>query len=565
MVLLAAGTVHAQRTRTLHIVSTGDVHASWFDQPYVEGGKARTSLMSVSHYVDSLRKAVGRDNVLLLDAGDCLQGDNASYYYNYVATDKPHLFPRIAHYMKYDAMAIGNHDIEAGHPVYDKVAGELCGYGIPWLGGNVIRTSDGMPYFPTYAVFDRAGMKVLVLGFENPNIKAWLSEAQYEGMSFLSLVPYLQICVDIATEAFRPDVTIVVAHSAVGDGEGSSYESQGLDVFDDLTGVDVLICGHDHGRAVVTEEGKVLVDAGSRAGYVAHSTVMRGPDGRKSVGAEIVRLDKTRIDLRMRRRFRKEFRLVRDFTVREVGSFAMNLSTREAYTGMCDYLNLLHCVQLSVPEARLSFAAPLTYDGMVREGTVIFNDMFTIYPYENQLSVVNLSGSEIKSYLEASYDQWILKPGDHVLNIHRSGDGGRWSFAGRSYNFDSAGGLVYSVDVTKPYGERVSIEGLADGSAFDLDAMYPVAMTSYRANGGGGLIHSGAGLTKEQVEERTVARYPEIRNLVYDYVKAHGVITSAMLSERTVVGEWKFVPEDLAAPLLEADMKLLFRARSESF
>lgn len=514
--------------------------------------------MSVSHYVDSLRRTVGRDNVLLLDAGDCLQGDNASYYYNYIATEGKHLFPRIASYMKYDAIAVGNHDIETGHAVYDKVARELADYGIPWLGGNVLRTSDSLPYFPTYAIFKRAGMKVLVLGFENPNIKAWLSEAQFEGMSFVSLVPYLQMCVDIANDAFSPDVTIAVAHSGVGDGDGSSYESQGLDVFEDLRGVDVFICGHDHSRSVVKRDGKVLVDAGSRAGYVAHSTVSRGADGGKTVDARIVRLDKSSVDLRMRRHFEKEFDLVRAFTVREVGSFGMSLSTRDAYTGMCDYLNLLHSVQLSVPEAKISFAAPLTYDGRVKEGTVIFNDMFTIYPYENQMSVVNLKGSEIKSYIEASYDQWICEPGEHVLKIHQNIETGKWSFEGRSYNFDSVGGLVYTVDVTRPSGQRVTIVSLADGSAFDPDAMYPVAMTSYRANGGGGLIHKGAGLTKEQVEERTVARYPQIRDLVYEYIKAHGTIDRAMIGDRKVIGEWRFVPENVTGPLMKADMDLLF-------
>ena len=84
------------QTHTLHIVTTGDVHGSWFDEPYVEGQSNKTSLMSVHAWVDSLRHAVGAKNVLLLDAGDCLQGDNAPYYFNYVDTETPHLFPRLA-------------------------------------------------------------------------------------------------------------------------------------------------------------------------------------------------------------------------------------------------------------------------------------------------------------------------------------------------------------------------------------------------------------------------------------------------------------------------------------
>ena len=117
----------------LHIVTTGDVHGSYFNRPYV-GNKAQTSLMSVKHYVDSLRAAVGPENVVLLDAGDVLQGNNASYYYNYVATSEPHVWPRLAAYMGYDVCTMGNHDVEAGHPVYDRVREQLeGGFGIPWL------------------------------------------------------------------------------------------------------------------------------------------------------------------------------------------------------------------------------------------------------------------------------------------------------------------------------------------------------------------------------------------------------------------------------------------------
>ena len=136
------------RERKLYVVTTGDVHGSWFDRAYVEGQGLRTSLMSVKSYVDSLRKAVGEENVLLLDAGDCLQGDNAAYYFNYEDTSVPHLFPRIVAYMGYDAVIVGNHDIETGHKVYDRVNAELAASGIPWLGGNAVRNDDGEPYFP---------------------------------------------------------------------------------------------------------------------------------------------------------------------------------------------------------------------------------------------------------------------------------------------------------------------------------------------------------------------------------------------------------------------------------
>lgn len=562
--LLSAGLT--ARERTLHVVTTGDVHASWFAQPYVGGERTRTSLMSVKHYVDSLRVAVGPENVLLLDAGDCLQGDNAAYYFNYVETQGEHLFSRITAYMGYDAVIVGNHDIETGHPVYDKVNSELAARGIPFLAGNAVRVADGKPYFPAYALFDRAGMKVAVLGFTNPNMKAWLSEPVWSGMDFLSLLPCVQGWVDTVQEKEKPDAVVVVVHAGTGEGDGLSLESQGLDLLESLSGVDVLVCAHDHRPVTVGKGGTWLVNGGARAGHVGHATVSvdrrRGRPGSNEVSAEVVRLDKERVDAGMQEAFRPDFEKVKAFTNRRVGTLAMDMRTRDAYKGMSDYINLVHTVQLTADEAKISFAAPLTYNGTVRAGELVFNDMFTVYPFENQLFVLNMKGSEIRNYLEYSYDAWIQTPGEHVLRIEDRPDARtgarRWSFTGRSYNFDSAAGLVYTVDVTRPFGERVRISALADGSAFDENAVYPVAMTSYRASGGGNLVTEGAGISKEEVDSRIIARYPAIRDMVYEFIAGHENITPELISDPSVLGEWHFVPEDMSASMIEADMGLIF-------
>ena len=559
--LLALAAACSPAERTLHIVTTGDVHGSWFDEPYVDGQSTKTSLMSVSAWVDSLRRAVGPKNVLLLDAGDCLQGDNAPYYYNYVDTEGEHLFVQLASYMKYDAVAVGNHDIETGHPVYDKLKEQLASHGIPFLAANAVRTEDGEPYFPAYKVFRRGGLKVAVIGFTNPNMKAWLDEPVWSGIEFKSLIPCVQEWVDRVRAKEHPDLVVALTHSGTGEGDGEALESQGLDLLQSLHGVDILVCSHDHRPFVKEENGTWLINGGARAGNVGHAVVTSSKAGRQILG-ETVRLDKGKVDEAMKAHFRPAFEKVRDFTLQPVGSLAMELRTRDAYTGMCDYLNLLHTVQLGVPEAQLSFAAPLTFNGTVKAGEVIYNDMFTIYPYENQLCVVRMKGSEVKDFLEYSYDHWIRTPGQHVLRIVDEPDArtgaSRWSFENRSYNFDSAGGLVYAVDVSKACGKRVQIKSLADGSAFDPDAWYNVAMTSYRASGGGDTIIKGAGIPEEKTDGRVVARYPEIREMVYQYIKKHGTIDSVLIGDRAVIGEWHFEPERLVAPLMKADMDLLF-------
>ena len=548
--------------QTLHIVTTGDVHGSWFDEPYVDGQANKTSLMSVHAWVDSLRRAVGKQNVLLLDAGDCLQGDNAPYYYNYVNTEGEHLFVQLVAYMGYDAIAVGNHDIEAGHAVYDKVNAQLRAHGIPFLGANAVNESGEGTYFEPYKVFRRGGFKVAVIGFTNPNMEAWLDKPIWEGIEVESLVDCVQGWVDRVREKENPDVVVALTHSGTGEGDGSSLESQGLDLLAELKGVDVLVCSHDHRPFVKEKDGTWLINGGARAGNVGHAVVTKSKEHGKEVHGEYVRMDKNKVDPAMKEHFRPAFEAVKAFTLQPVGQLGMDLRTRDAYSGMCDYIALIHSIQLDASGAQVSFAAPLTFDGTVDAGQVIFDDMFTIYPFENQLYVVRMKGSEIRDYLEYSYDGWIQTPGQHVLRIENAPDprtgAVRWSFVGRTYNFDSAAGIVYTVDVTKPFGKRVKITSLPDGTPFKADAWYNVAMTSYRASGGGDILLEGAGLSKEEAESRIVERLPEIREMVYQYFKEHGTVDNTLFGKRSVLGEWHFVPEKVVGPLMEKDMSLIF-------
>ena len=545
----------------LHIVTTGDVHGSFFSKPYVGDGGPRPSLMSVKYYVDSLRNAVGRDNVLLLDCGDIIQGDNASYYFNYIATAKTHVYSRMAAYMGYDACTVGNHDIEAGHPVYDRLYGDLKDEGIPWLAGNAFKP-DGSTYFPGYTIIHKGGRKILVLGFNNANIDNWLSEELWSGMHHASLVPLVQEKVNEMRARVKPDVLIVLIHSGTGEGDASNPESQGLDVFNTLEGADLLVCAHDHKPFSFAKEGCVLVNAGARAANVGHAVLKFRGRRIISRSAAVVRLDPGRFDVKMQEKFAPDWEEIRQFTVKPVGELAMSLDAREAYRGMNDYISLLHTVQLASSGADLSLAAPLSFSGYVKPGTLIYNDMFTIYPYENKLYVLKLTGAEIRHMMEYSYDLWICTPGPHVLNIKHGPDprtgSERWSFVNRSYNFDSVGGLVYEVDVTRPAVSRIRIISLADGTPFDDVACYQVAMTSYRANGGGSLLTEGAGIPHSELPGRIVRKLPEVRDCIYSYIVSHGKVDHELVSDQSEIGAWKFVPEAVVAPLMDADMALMF-------
>jgi 2',3'-cyclic-nucleotide 2'-phosphodiesterase/3'-nucleotidase len=185
--------------------------------------------------------------------------------------------------------------------------------------------------------------------------------------------------------------------------------------------------------------------------------------------------------------------------------------------------------------------------------------MFNLYKYENMLYTMSLSGQEIKDYLEMSYDLWtntMQSSDDHVLRFRDDAKGEDMTHVGfkyPSYNFDSAAGIKYTVDVTKPRGEKITILSMANGSAFDFNATYKVAINSYRGNGGGNILTEGAGIAKEELSKRIVASTDkDLRYYLMQYIISHPEVNA------TKMDNWKFIPKEIVEPAIARDRKLLF-------
>ena len=158
-------------------------------------------------------------------------------------------------------------------------------------------------------------------------------------------------------------------------------------------------------------------------------------------------------------RFEPQRKAVENFVGRNIGKLTAPMSTRDAYFGASAFVDFIHTLQLSISGAQISMAAPLTFDATIPEGDISVSDMFNLYKYENMLYTMCLTGTEIKNYLEMSYDLWtqqMTSADDHLLNLRDTGttDMSHTGFRHPSYNFDSAAGIIYTVDVTKPRGEK---------------------------------------------------------------------------------------------------------------
>ena len=249
---------------------------------------------------------------------------------------------------------------------------------------------------------------------------------------------------------------------------------------------------------------------------------------------------------------------MKEYVARKIGRFEHPVYSREGFFGNSAFTDLIHNLQLKISGADISFNAPLAFNSVIQAGDVTQGDMFKLYRFENLMFMLRLTGEEVRKHLEFSYDMWantMTKPEDHALKLNDSAtdDQQRTGFVNYTFNFDSACGIDYEVDLTKPDGQKVRILRMSNGEPFDEKKWYKVVMNSYRANGGGELLTLGAGIPKEELENRVVWHTDkDQRHYLTEEIRKMGTV------DPQPNHNWKFVPEEWTKPALERDYKQLF-------
>lgn len=551
----------------IHFVETSDVHGCFFPYDFINGVPKAGSLARVATYLDSLRSQEP-NNVVLLDNGDILQGQPICYYYNYIRTQDTNIAASVVNYMKYDAETVGNHDIETGHDVYDKWKKEVkC----PMLGANVIDTKTGLPYFKPYTIVEKNGVRIAILGMLTPAIPNWLKESLWKGLKFEDIEESSAYWIKFIKEKEHPDVMVGLFHSGWQGGITTPEykEDAARSVAEKIQGFDIIFFGHDHtphNSVVKDNEGHevLCLDPANNAIRVAQAdvTLSRDADGKLKIISKEGKL----VDIRhyepntaFTQYFSKEIDSTKAWVNHKIGTFKHSISTRDCYFGNSAFNDFIMNLQLRITGADITFNAPLSFDAKIDAGDVTVADMFKLYKYENNLYVMRLTGNEIRKHLEMSYDLWcntMNSPNDHLLQIEQDtrNDSQRMGFKNLLFNFDAAAGIDYVVDVTKPNGQKVKVLRLSDGRPFKEDAVYNVAINSYRGNGGGELLTKGAGIPKDSLQNRIV--WESNRDQRYYLMKE---IEKLGVCDPKPNNNWRFVPEEWTIPAAARDRALLFK------
>ncbi len=556
----------------IQIAATADVHARLFPYDFVANQPARTSMANVHYMVQAMRSR-DNHNLILLDNGDLLQGTPAAYYANFVQETDENLFSRVMNFMRYDAATIGNHDIETGPEVYNRLKDE---FDFPWLGANVLDKESGEPYFTPYVIIERQRVRIAILGLTTTGVPNWLPPHLWEGLQFQDMAESARYWVDYISENEQPDAIVGLFHSGLGplDPEPDDFPLENASGFiaKHVPGFDVIFTSHDHRTRVQTvintRGNEVLVlGPGHFAENLALAELVFSRTSRRTfelndVRAEIISAEKVVPSHPFIQAFEKDVQEVLEFAGKPVGKLSRSISSIESMFGSAPFTDLVHQVQLDLTGADISITAPLTLDQTIEAGTVYMRDFFRLYEFENYLYTMELSGQEILDHLEYSYGLWFNRmrnENDHLMNLHRdelgrvSPDRRGWrALRYAPYNFDSAAGVMYTVDVSRPAGSRVEIKGMEDGRPFEPGAMYRVAINSYRGSGGGGHLTRGAGISHHELTGRIVdTTEKDLRSYMIDYFREIGEYHPESRDN------WQVIPEDWARKGREKDMPFL--------
>ncbi|MGH9871630.1 MAG: bifunctional metallophosphatase/5'-nucleotidase [Pyrinomonadaceae bacterium] len=538
-ILPISGRSQSHLSKRVHIVVLGttDQHGNLFPIDYYTDNADNRGLAKIATLIRQVRKE--NKNVVLIDSGDTIQGTPLEYYHNKKnnAPTDPMMLAMNA--LGYDAMAVGNHEYNFGLAVLEKARSEAK---FPWLSANTYHKGTNQTHYTPYIVKEIDGVRIAVLGLTTPGIPNWENAPNYAGLEFREPLSEARKWVPILRRKERADVVVIAMHMGIEQdlrtGEINpgqvANENRAVAIAKGVPGVDLIFMGHTH-RDVpsVIVNGVQLIQANYWGKHLARVDLYLENAGRGwRVFARAARTiavdDRVVPDPEILKLGEPYDRETQTWLSRAIGESGAELTATEARFRDTAILDLIQRVQLEAGKADVSMAAVFNPDARIARGPVTVRDIAGLYVYENTLVVLEVTGQQLKDALEHSAKYFRpYEPGKSPTELVDEKI--------PAYNFDIAEGVAYTLNIAKPFGQR--IESLEfQGKPLAPTQKLRLATNNYRVNGGGGYtMYKGAPV----VYRSSV----EIRELIIDWVERHQTIPTEPTNN------WRIVPYSVQSPM----------------
>jgi 2',3'-cyclic-nucleotide 2'-phosphodiesterase / 3'-nucleotidase len=540
--------VHAQTAAddvTLTLLSTTDSHGHLLAWDDMTNKPANWGLAKIATLVETIRATAS--NVLLLDCGDTIEGTPLAYYFNVKDPSPPNPEIAVMNAMHYDAMEVGNHEFNFGERVMWKAKRESH---FPWLAANLRQTyTSGVPYFQPYIIKRVGGVRVGIVGFVTPGVPRWEIPSHYHGYTFEPIVDAARRV--IPEVRAKCDLLVAIVHSGLDRNPttGASFsgytlngENAAWELAQSEPSIDVLFYGHTHQEmpqlmvnGVLMAQAKNWGESLARADVKLH----RERNGHWKVVSKHSTTIRPAVDapqdpgiVNIVEPYQKT---VEKYLETPIATLQQPLNGALARYEDEPLVDLIQRAQMQYAHADVSLATLFIPSVHVAAGAVTIRDAFGIYPYENTLYGVEMTGAQLKDALEHAASFYPAWPAATDKPMRLPG-----------YDADSAEGVAYEMDLTKPIGSRIKNLTFR-GEPISVTQNFRVAINNYRYTGGGGYsVFKGLPVVYRSTEE--------VRDLIIAYLEKTKQFPAADKN-------WRIVP-DAAREAIEKQALSFSRERA---
>ena len=505
------------QTVDLVFATTTDVHGrvrAW--DYYSNQAEAVRGLSRAATIVDSVR-AANPGRVILLDAGDLLQGNPLAYVAARISDDRTNPIIAAMNAMQYDAAAIGNHEYNYGVPYLDSAIRQAK---FPFLSANTYRLNPAAIHaYNAWTIVERAGVKVGIVGATTPGVTVWDAQNIAGRLRFGDIVPAVREAVDQVRKE-GADIVVVTVHSGLN--EPSSYdtvttgvpsENVAERIAREVPGIELILYGHSHKEVRGMTIGRTLLIQPrnwATSVDIAHLTVTRS-GGRWTVTdkrSDLVQAANHVENAAVLAATDAAHRATVAYVTTPIGTTAENWSADSARLKDTPLIDFILETERKAAGSDLASTAAFSTDVRLNPGPITIAQVAQLYPYDNTLRAVRITGKQLRDYLEYSA-RFYRTPSSPTAPLESDPQ-----IPG--YNFDIVSGVDYMIDVSRPTGSRVTRLDYKGRAVADTDT-FTMALNNYRQTGGGGYsMLSGAPVVYD--------RQQEIRQLLIDEVRARGTL-----------------------------------------
>jgi len=536
--------------KKITILGTSDLHGRIYAYDYATDTVDKDAGLAKIQSIVKRERAIDPD-ALLIDMGDTVQ-DNSAELFNDLAV---HPMVQAMNEMNYDIWTLGNHEFNFEKSFLDK---NIAAFEGTVLSANIYQEGTNNRYVDGYKIFTIDGVRVAVVGMLPPNVPLWeaATPSHFTGLEFTTI---LTETAKLVTELEgKYDVLVGAFH--FGEDQRDNYPGMS-ELAEAFPQFDVMFGAHDHSKVTAEVNGVKLIEPGKYGWALAKAEISLKST---AAGYEVTAVATENIETYNEvedQGILDKFAFVHDTSVANanevIGTVTADYVERVDFiTGEAEVttmptaqvqdtalIDLINEVQMFYTGADISSAAAFKTDMNLVAGDFKRKNLADIYKYTNTLNGVNISGANLKEYMEwsASYFNTYTE-GDVTVSFNENV---------RGYNFDMFAGVTYDIDISKEAGERIT-NLLLDGVAIDDAGIYKLAVNNYRL---GTLLKNGWVTADDEYYNSDPEGLGDgrIRDLIGVYLMGE----LAGIATPSVDNNWKIIGADLMPTGYEKVLELI--------